>query len=89
MAGKAGNKNAANAKIHSSVTLGHSAELDGFALKVDLKVEGVEDEALIKAAHEVVLSRFSLYYPLTCPSAKFCPYSRALKHGVEVNVSKA
>ena len=54
VAGKAGNKAAANAKIHSSVTLGHSAELDGFALKVDLKVEGVEDEALIKAAHEVV-----------------------------------
>lgn len=56
MAGKAGRKDAANAKIHSSVTLGQSAELDGFALKVDLKVEGIEDEAIIKAAHEVALS---------------------------------
>ena len=63
VAGKAGNKSAANAKIHSSVTLGHSAELDGFALKVDLKVEGVEDEALIKAAHEVVLSRLFMLIP--------------------------
>jgi len=70
VAGKAGNKSAANAKIQSSVTLGHSAELDGFALKVDLKVLGVEDEALIKAAHEVVLYRLSSLYPsLTCPFA--------------------
>jgi len=72
VAGKAGKKEAAaNAKIHSSVTLGQAVELDGFALKVDLKVEGVEDDALIKAAHE------------------FCPYSRALTRGIEVNVSKA
>ena len=64
MAGKAGKKDAAaNAKIHSSVTLGHSAELDGFALKVDLKVEGIQDEALIKAAHEVVLSELLLCPP--------------------------
>jgi len=60
----------ANAKIHSSVALGHSAEIEGFALKVDLRVEGVEDESLIQAAHE------------------FCPYSRALKHGIEVTVAK-
>jgi len=71
VAGKVGKREAAaNAKIHSSVVLGPAAEMDGFALKVDLKVEGIEDEALIKAAHE------------------FCPYSRALKHGIEVNVSK-
>lgn len=64
VAGKAGKKDAAaNAKIHSSVTLGHSAELDGFALKVDLKVEGIQDEALIKAAHEVVLSELLLCPP--------------------------
>lgn len=55
MAGQAGKRDAAaKAKIHSSVVLGHSAEMDGFALKVDLKVEGIEDDALIKAAHEVV-----------------------------------
>ena len=55
VAGAAGKREAAaNAKIHSSVILGPAAEMDGFALKVDLKVEGIEDEALIKAAHEVV-----------------------------------
>jgi len=55
VAGKAGKRDAAaKAKIHSSVVLGQAAELDGFALKVDLKVEGIEDDALIKAAHEVV-----------------------------------
>lgn len=27
--------------------------MDGFGLKVELKIEGVEDEELIKAAHEV------------------------------------
>ncbi|KAF9793006.1 OsmC-like protein [Thelephora terrestris] len=71
VASNAGKKEAAaKAKIHSSVVLGHAAEMDGFALKVNLKVEGIEDESLIKAAHE------------------FCPYSRALRHGVEVNVSK-
>jgi len=71
VANQAGKKEAAaKAKIHSSVVLGSAAEMEGFALKVDLKVEGIKDEALIKAAHE------------------FCPYSRALKHGIEVNVSK-
>lgn len=91
VAAKAGKKEAAaKAKIHSSVVLGPAAEMDGFALKVDLKVEGIEDEALIKAAHEVVFSWLSLLYPsLTCPPVQFCPYSRALKHGIEVNVSKA
>ena len=71
VSGKAGKKEAAaNAKIHSSVTLGQSAELDGFALKVDLKVEGIEDDALIKAAHEVVFSRLSsLRSSLTCSFA--------------------
>ena len=64
VAGKAGKKDAAaKAKIHSSVVLGSSAEIDGFALKVDLKVEGIEDEALIKAAHEVVLFWLSSLYP--------------------------
>lgn len=91
VAGAAGKRDAAaKAKIHSSVILGPAAEMDGFALKVDLKVEGIEDEALIKAAHEVVFSLLSSAYPpLSYPSVQFCPYSRALKHGIEVNVSKA
>lgn len=59
VASKTGKKEAAaKAKIHSSVVLGPAVEMDGFALKVNLKVEGVEDESLIKAAHEV-LSLFS------------------------------
>lgn len=54
VAGNAGKKEAAaKAKIHSSVVLGPAVEMEGFALKVDLKVEGIEDESLIKAAHEV------------------------------------
>jgi len=69
---QSGNKDAAaNAKIHSSVSLGPAVGMSGFGLKVDLKVEGVDDANLIQAAHE------------------FCPYSRALQHGIEVSVSKA
>ncbi|KAG9316738.1 OsmC/Ohr family [Chiua virens] len=45
--------------------------MGGFGIAVDIKVEGVEDEEVIKAGHEA------------------CPYSRALMHGVNVNVSKA
>jgi hypothetical protein len=56
VAANAGKKEAAaKAKIHSSVVLGQAAEMEGFALKVDIKVEGVEDGSLIKAAHEVLL----------------------------------
>jgi organic hydroperoxide reductase OsmC/OhrA len=54
VARKSGNKDAAaNAKIHSSVALGRAAEMGGFGLKVDLKIEGVDDANLIQAAHEV------------------------------------
>ena len=57
MANNAGKKEAAaKAKIHSSVVLGPAVEMEGFALKVNLKVEGVADESLIKAAHEVTFS---------------------------------
>ena len=57
VASHAGKKEAAaKAKIHSSVVLGPAVEMDGFALKVDLKVEGIEDDTLIKAAHEVFIS---------------------------------
>lgn len=71
VAGKAGKKDAAaKAKIHSSVVLGTAVEMDGFSLKVDLKVEGVEDDALIKAAHEVGCLWWSFLSPsLTCPPA--------------------
>ncbi|KAH7913266.1 OsmC/Ohr family [Hygrophoropsis aurantiaca] len=53
MAGKTGKKDAArNAVIHASVHLGEAEGLGGFGLAVDIKVEGVEDEELIKAGHE-------------------------------------
>ncbi|KAK2464335.1 hypothetical protein APHAL10511_003792 [Amanita phalloides] len=64
------NEMADRAVIYTSVSIGTPNELPGVALAVDIKVEGVDDEAL-KAGHE------------------FCPYSRALTHGVVVNVSKA
>jgi len=72
-AARAGKKEAAqNAKIHATVFLGHPTDpnLDGFGLRVEIAVEGCDDDAIIAAAHE------------------FCPYSRALKHGVQVDVKK-
>jgi hypothetical protein len=54
MAGKMGKKDAVkNAVIYTSVHLGEAEELGGFGLAVDIKVEGVEDEELIKAGHDV------------------------------------
>ncbi|KAI0066065.1 OsmC-domain-containing protein [Artomyces pyxidatus] len=41
------------AKIHASVVLGHPSDRDGFGLKVHLSVEGVEDESLLVAAHDM------------------------------------
>ncbi|KAL4074087.1 OsmC-like protein, partial [Scleroderma citrinum] len=53
MAGRMGKKEATdNAVIHVNVHLGEAEELGGFGLAVDIKVEGVEDEELIKAGHE-------------------------------------
>ncbi|OJA18671.1 hypothetical protein AZE42_08860 [Rhizopogon vesiculosus] len=53
MAGKMGKKDAVkNAVIHARVHLGEAEELGGFGLAVDIKVEGVEDEELIKAGHD-------------------------------------
>lgn len=54
MAGRMGKKDAANnAVIHVDVHLGEAEKLGGFGLAVDIKVEGVKDEELIKAGHEV------------------------------------
>jgi hypothetical protein len=48
------------AKVHAKVLLGHpdSPALEGFGIAVDLTVEGVQDDELIAAAHEV---RFSIW----------------------------
>ena len=54
VAAKAGKKEvAAKAKIHTAVHLGVPEGMEGFGINVDIKVEGIEDESLIKAAHEV------------------------------------
>lgn len=59
VAGKSGKKDAVkNAAIHARVHLGEPKDIGGFGIAVDIKAEGVEDEALIQAAHEVRSSTF-------------------------------
>ncbi|ETW80665.1 hypothetical protein HETIRDRAFT_459374 [Heterobasidion irregulare TC 32-1] len=71
-ASRAGKKEVGDrAKVHAKVYLGHPTDREGFGLKVDINVEGVEDDAIIAAAHDI------------------CPYSLALREGIEVNVAKA
>lgn len=54
MARKTGKKHAAeNAVVHTEVHLGEPNAIGGFGLAVDIKVEGVDDDALIQAGHEV------------------------------------
>lgn len=54
VAGQKGKSEAAkNAVIHAKVHIGNPSDLPGFGLEVELKVEGIEDQALIDAAHEV------------------------------------
>ena len=43
----------ARAVVHADVTLGRPTDRPGFGLKVLLRVEGVEDQAILDAAHEV------------------------------------
>ncbi|OCH92455.1 OsmC-like protein [Obba rivulosa] len=61
---------ARNAVVHTQVHIGQPKDMDGFGVQVDIQVEGIQDNDLIKAGHEA------------------CPYTRALKHGVVVNVEK-
>jgi len=61
----------AQAVVHADVSLGRPTDRSGFGLKVVLRVEGVEDQTIIDAAHEM------------------CPYSRALREGIVVQVQKA
>jgi len=41
-----------DAKVHANVSIGEVEDMPGFGIKVDIKVEGVEDE-LLQAGHEV------------------------------------
>lgn len=51
---------AENAKVTANVFLGHPSEpdIDGFGLRVEINVEGCNDDAVIAAAHDVSLSLF-------------------------------
>jgi len=53
-AGKKGKKEVGErAVVHAEVILGQPTDRPGFGLKVVLRVEGVEDQAILDAAHEV------------------------------------
>jgi len=53
VAGKAGKNDAVkNAVIHANVHIGEPKDIGGFGIAVDIKVENVDDEALIQAGHE-------------------------------------
>ncbi|KZT10780.1 OsmC-like protein [Laetiporus sulphureus 93-53] len=55
MAARAGKKHIAeNSKVHTKVYLGHPSdpELEGFGLRVELTVEGCDDDEVIAAAHK-------------------------------------
>lgn len=44
---------AKNAVIHSQVHIGQPENMEGFGLKVDIQIEGIEDDELIQAGHKV------------------------------------
>ena len=53
-AGKKGKKEVGErAVVHADVILGQPTDRAGYGLKVVLRVEGVEDQAILDAAHEV------------------------------------
>lgn len=63
MAKKTGKEDLAkNAVIHARVHLGEAEKIGGFGIAVDISVEGVEDDALIQAAHEVRLEHSHCAY---------------------------
>ena len=43
----------AQAVVHADVSLGQPTDRPGFGLKVVLRIEGVEDQAILDTAHEV------------------------------------
>lgn len=54
VAGRMGKSEAVkDAVIHTRVHLGEAAQIGGFGIAVDVEVEGVEDDEVIQAGHEV------------------------------------
>lgn len=90
VAGQRGSSEAIkNAAVHTSVHIGPPEGSEGFGLAVDIHVEGVEDQALIDAGHAVRVYHFYLLTKrLHYMRTQACPYSRALKDGAVVRVSK-
>lgn len=43
----------AQAVVHADVSLGQPTDRPGFGLKVVLRIEGVDDQAILDTAHEV------------------------------------
>lgn len=78
------------AKVNASVFLGHPKDphIDGFGLRVELTVEGCDDDAVISAAHDVRNPRVIGLHLSDTDNIQFCPYSRALSQGAEVKVMK-
>ena len=63
VAGQRGSAQAAkNAAVHASVHIGAPEDGEGFGLAVDIHVEGVEDQALIDAGHEVSTPPFPYFF---------------------------
>lgn len=53
-AAKAGKKEVGErAVVHADVSIGRPNNVPGFGLKVVLRIEGVEDQAILNGAHEV------------------------------------
>jgi len=72
---------ATDPRVHAEVVLGHPVGHDGFALRVRLTVEGVDD-AVIQAAHEVGRLGSLALWPLRSVGSaallalflEFCPF---------------
>ncbi|KAM5543318.1 hypothetical protein V8D89_003192 [Ganoderma adspersum] len=69
--------------------------LNGFALRVELNVEGCSDDTIIAEAHEVSRQRIAKAYAVYRQArhadtrfVQFCPYSCALREGAEVTITK-
>ena len=92
MAARAGKKElSAKVKVHAKVFLGHpeNPDIEGFGLRVELGVEGIEDDDIIAAAHEASLAPLPpLLINIADLAHQFCAYSRALTQGCEVTVVK-
>ena len=50
----------ARAVVHADVSLGLASDRPGFGFKVVLRVEGVEDQEILDAAHEVSYTVYTI-----------------------------